>query len=205
MNRTLKTSIISIALAGGGAIGLGTIAAASYGDEPPTIEQTVDTDSAVTDADSDGTSDDVEPTGFQAATDDTEATADEAEAADDGTERERGCRGGVRNSEAVADALGLTADELQTARAAGQSLADIAATQGVSTDAVVDALVDGIEAHLVEEVAEGDLTQAEADERLAAAEERAAEKIDATPGEGAAQGLRGNGGRRGLATASADA
>ena len=33
MNRTLKTSIISIALAGSGVIGLGTIAAASYGDD----------------------------------------------------------------------------------------------------------------------------------------------------------------------------
>ena len=106
----------------------------------------------------------------------------------------------MRNSEAVAEALGLTADELQAARAEGQSLADIAAAQGVSTDTVVDAIVDGIEAHLAEEVAEGDLTQAEADERLATAEERATEKVDAAPGEGGPQGLRGNGGRRSPAT-----
>ena len=111
----------------------------------------------------------------------------------------------MRNSEAVAEALGLTADELQAARAEGQSLADIAAAQGVPIDTVVDAIVDGIETHLAEEVAEGDLTQAEADERLATAEERAAEKVDAAPGEGSAQGLRGNGGRRGPATAAADA
>ena len=62
MNRTLKTSIISIALAGGGVIGLGTIAAASYGDEPPTLEETVDDGSAETDADADESSDDVDPT-----------------------------------------------------------------------------------------------------------------------------------------------
>ena len=200
MNRNLKTSIIAIALAGGGAIGLGSIAAASYGDEPPTtLDESVDGSSiTVTDADAEGAPDDLGPTGLQATTDDTEAGSGDAA-------RDGGCGDGVRSSEAVAEALGLTADELQTARAAGQSLADIAAAQGVSTDTVVGAIVDGIEAHLADEVAEGDLTQAEADERLAAAEERATEKVDATPGEGAAQGLRGNGGRRGPATASADA
>mgnify|MGYP001823947061 CR=1 FL=1 len=38
MNKTLTTSVVAIALAGGGAIGLGSLAAASYGDEPPTLD-----------------------------------------------------------------------------------------------------------------------------------------------------------------------
>lgn len=201
MNTTLKTSIIAVALAGGGAIGLGSIAAASYGDEPPTLDESIDDSAAVeTDADSDADEapgDDVDPAGLQATSDD----AEEASEAD----REGGCRGGVRNSEAVADALGITTDELQAARGAGQSLADIATAEGVSIDVVVDAIVDDVEEHLAEEVAEGDLTQEEADERLAAAEERATEKVNADPAEGAPQGLRGFGGRRGPAAAPADA
>ena len=39
MNKTLTTSVLAIALAGGGAIGVGSLAAASYGDEPPTLDE----------------------------------------------------------------------------------------------------------------------------------------------------------------------
>ena len=207
MNRTLKTTVTALALAGGGVIGLGSMAAASYGDEPPTVDETdvtgdettVDETTADESTDVEATeSDDVTPDALQAATDDAETESDA-----DG-EREGGCRGGLRNSDAIAGALGLTVDELQAERDAGSSLADIAAAQGVDVDTVVDAIVDGIEEHLAEEVAEGDLTQEEADERLATAEERAAEKVDAAPGEGGPQGLRGNG-RRGPAPAPADA
>ena len=42
MNKTLKTSVVAIALAGGGAIGLGTLASAGDGgDEPPRTPRTV--------------------------------------------------------------------------------------------------------------------------------------------------------------------
>lgn len=189
MNQTLKTSVTAIALAGGGIIGVGSLAAAGYGDEPPTL------DDATVDDDSD-------PVGLQDATDDTDDTTDDGtiEATDEATADEEsghhGRRGGCSDSEAVAEALGLTSDELQAARDAGQSLAEIAADQNVSVDAVVDALVDGIEAHLAEEVAEGDLTQEEADERLASAEERAAERVEAAPGEDGARGFRGGRGDR---------
>ncbi len=202
MNRTLKTTVTAIALAGGGVIGLGSMAAASYGDEPPTIDETDVTGDETTTDESTGDeateSDDVTPDALQAVSDDAEIESNA-----DG-ERDSGCRGGLRNSDVIADALGLTADELQAAREAGSSLADISAAQGVDVDTVVDAIVDGIEEHLAEEVAEGDLTQEEADERLATAEERAAEKVDAAPGEGGPHGLRGNG-RRGPAPAPADA
>jgi hypothetical protein len=192
MNKTLTTSLTAIALAGGGIIGVGSLAAASYGDEPPTLD-----DATV--------EDDSDPVGLQDATDDTEDTVDTTdEATADEESDHHGRRGGCGDSEAVAEALGMTSDELQAARDGGQSLAEIAADQNVSVDAVVDALVDGVEAHLAEEVAEGDLTQEEADERLASAEERATERVEATPGEDGARGFRGGRGDRNGAPADAD-
>ena len=48
----------------------------------------------------------------------------------------------------------------------------MAEAQGVDVQAVIDAMVAGVKEHLDEKVASGDLTQAEADERLAEATER---------------------------------
>ena len=110
---------------------------------------------------------------------------------------ERGPRGqrGFRNSETVTETLGLTVDELQEAREAGQSLADLATAQGVDVDTLVQAIVDDVEERVAEHVAEGDLTQEEADEKLANAEERVTERVNTAPGEG--DGERGPRGPRG--------
>ena len=113
-------------------------------------------------------------------------------------EGERGRRGpggprGFRNADTVAETLGLTVDELQAARQAGQSLAEVAAEQGVDVDTLVQAIVDDIETHLADEVTEGDLTQEEADARLADVEQRVTHQVNTTPGEGD----RGPGGPRG--------
>lgn len=51
----------------------------------------------------------------------------------------------------------------------GSTIAEIAATQGVDVQTVVDAMVAEVGAHLDEEVTEGDLTQEEADAALAEA------------------------------------
>ena len=193
MNKTLTTSVLAIALAGGGALGVGSLAAASYGDEPPTleeesVEETADErgDDATDDSGADGndTTDETgdEPVGLQDATD-----GDPVEAPAEGR---RGHRG-HGNSEVVAEALGMTPDELYEARQAGQSLADIAATQGVSVDVVIQAITDDAESRIDEKVAAGEITQEEADERLAGLDERVTEKVDATPGEGGRRGLRG--------------
>ena len=179
MNKTLKTSVLAIALAGGGAIGVGSLAAASYGDEPPTLDETVDDDTI--DEAPDDESDEAEPIGLQATTD-----GDPAEPG----EGRRGHRG-HGNSEAAAEALGITTDELQEARHAGQSLADIAAAQGVSIDTVIQALTDDAQTRIAEQVAEGELTQAEADEHLAGLEERITERASQAPGEGGRRGQRG--------------
>jgi hypothetical protein len=88
----------------------------------------------------------------------------------------RGGHGGGRHGGprlgAAADALGVTEEELIAALRDGQSLADVAAAQGLDVQGVVDALVAAARAHIAEEVAEGDLTQEKADARLAELTER---------------------------------
>jgi hypothetical protein len=66
----------------------------------------------------------------------------------------------------AADALGISEDELRAALQDGQSIADVAAERGVDVQTVIDALVADAQARLAEEVAEGDLTQEQADARL---------------------------------------
>lgn len=177
MNKTLKTSAIAIAIAGGGAIGVGSLAAASYGDEPPTVE---DAAGEATDTD-DAPDDDGQAVGLQIATDDTSAEPDE----------EPRRRRGHGNSEVAAEALGITTDELREARGAGQSLADVAVAQGVSVDAVIQAITAEVQTHIAERVAEGELTQDEADERLAGLDERIIERVNEAPVEGGRRGRSG--------------
>ncbi len=107
----------------------------------------------------------------------------------EGEEHEgRGCGGG----EAVAEALGITTDELQAARADGSTIADVAAAQGVDVDVVIQAIVDAKAERLDAKVAEGELTEAEAQERLAAAQERATAKVNGEAGDEANGLRRGN-------------
>jgi|GEM_PF-216910 len=68
--------------------------------------------------------------------------------------------------EAAAKVLGVTAEELKT-ELATKSLADVAKAKGVDITKVTDALVAEFKAHLDEEVASGEHTQAEADAKLA--------------------------------------
>ncbi len=75
---------------------------------------------------------------------------------------------------AVAAKLGITEEALRTALESGQSIADIARSKNVSIQSVVDALVAEAKTRLAAKVTAGDLTQAEADARLAKLTERAA-------------------------------
>jgi hypothetical protein len=68
--------------------------------------------------------------------------------------------------DAAAKVLGVTADELRTDLDNGQSLAQIAQAKGVDPQAVIDALVAEVKGQLDSRVASGDLTQAQADQRL---------------------------------------
>ena len=100
---------------------------------------------------------------------------------DDDRPGRRGCGG--RGMAGVAEAIGIEPESLREALDAGQSVADVATANGVDPASVVDALVDRAEERLAEKVADGDLTQAEADERLAEKTERANDRVFETPGE----------------------
>jgi polyhydroxyalkanoate synthesis regulator phasin len=96
----------------------------------------------------------------------------------------------------AAETLGMTEDEIRTALEDGASLASLAEDKGVAVDALVDALVADAKTHLDEHVADGDLTQAEADERLAEITTRITEMVQTEglpqrgprPGEGMGMG-----------------
>ncbi|MGF1646098.1 MAG: hypothetical protein ACFCVF_04145 [Kineosporiaceae bacterium] len=72
----------------------------------------------------------------------------------------------------AAGLLGITADELLVELREGQSLTAVAEAQGVEVDTLVDGLVTAAEERIAERVADGDITQEEADERLTEVEER---------------------------------
>ncbi|MBX3016104.1 MAG: hypothetical protein KF832_31570 [Caldilineaceae bacterium] len=78
----------------------------------------------------------------------------------------RADRGGISMA-VIAEALGLSEADLQSALAAGETVADLATANDVDLQTVIDALVAAQEAKLTQAVTDGRLTQAEADERLA--------------------------------------
>ena len=86
------------------------------------------------------------------------------------------------------------ADELRAALEDRQTPAEVAEANGVSRSDLVDALVADITVHIEEHVADGDLTQAEADERLADVEANAEAIADGERPEGFGPGGPGRGG-----------
>ena len=81
--------------------------------------------------------------------------------------------------DAVATALGMTVDELRAALVPGTSLADIAATKGVAVQKVIDAIVATEKAEITQHVADGKITQTQADELLAGLAERVTTMVNA--------------------------
>jgi len=82
--------------------------------------------------------------------------------------------------DAAAAYLGLSATELQTQLAAGKTLADVAKAQGKTVDGLVAALVADEKKELGAAVSAGRLTQAQADELLANAEQRFTDMVNGT-------------------------
>lgn len=80
--------------------------------------------------------------------------------------------------EAIAEFLGVTTDELRAAKEAGQTLAEVADANGSSADALVDFLVANATERLEEKVASGEITQDEADEKLAEITERVTDMVN---------------------------
>jgi len=107
---------------------------------------------------------------------------------------DRGHRGGFGGGADLAEVLGLEQAELREAIAGGQSLADVAAEQGVDTQELVDALVDAAEERVATGLENGRIDQEKADEILAGAAEKAEDLVN---GEISFEGRRGPGGPRG--------
>ena len=132
----------------------------------------------------------------------TQAQADAVIAALVADMPERGQHGGKGGPglEIAAQALGMSADELHTAIDGGQTLAQVAEAKGVNVQVVIDALVAERTNHINDEVASGELTQEEADAKLAELSQRVTDMVNNPRPEGGPRGGKGghgpNGGSR---------
>ena len=165
MRKTIAAA--SIAIGGFGVLGLGAAAIAGAQDDPSDDERGGWVQDALGGLVENGTI--------------TEEQADAVEEALEDARPDRGFEGGIGHRgfafgfggiSTVAESLGIGEDELRAALADGQTIADVAEEQGVDVQDVVDDIVAAQRERLDEAVAEGDLTQEEADEFLAGAEER---------------------------------
>lgn len=93
-----------------------------------------------------------------------------------------GLMGGPESSfmAVAADKLGLTAAELMDEIQAGKSIADLAGEKGVDAQSIVDAYLEQLTESLNQAVADGKITQKQADWMLQQAGERAADQLDST-------------------------
>lgn len=176
MHKKLSTLVVSLGLAGA-AVGVGSMVNAQETDD--TTDDTV-----VDDTTDDTRTEDVDEPADDPFVDDSDSTVDAAEDGDgEGRRGRRGGRNGV-SSDTVIEALGITEDEYDASRDAGLTITEIAEQEGVAIDTVVAALVADVEEHLAEHVADGDLTEDEAAEKLVSATERIEDKVDSVRGEG---------------------
>jgi polyhydroxyalkanoate synthesis regulator phasin len=82
------------------------------------------------------------------------------------------------DGEVIAELLGIDAETLRDELRSGNSIADIAAANGVDVQVVVDALVDAAEEHLDLAVENGRLTAEEAAEKADQLEERITARVN---------------------------
>lgn len=90
--------------------------------------------------------------------------------------KHHGMRVGAR-LDVAAQAIGISEEELVTALRAGQSIAQVAQSKNVDPQKVIDAIVVDARTKLAAKVQSGDLTQAQADERLANLTTRVTEMV----------------------------
>ncbi|MEJ6511254.1 MAG: hypothetical protein QNL59_00025 [Actinomycetota bacterium] len=102
----------------------------------------------------------------------------------------KGAKGG-HGLDVAAQALGMTTDELHTALEGGQTLAQVASDKGVNVQVVIDALVASATNHINEEVTSGEITQAQADAKLAELSQRVTDRVNNPRPEGGRRGGHG--------------
>ncbi|MCZ7527192.1 MAG: hypothetical protein M5U14_12900 [Acidimicrobiia bacterium] len=115
---------------------------------------------------------------------------------DDTTGQACGRAGGGHVLSTAAEAIGIDVADLAEAVRGGQTIAEVAQANGVDPNAVVAALVAATEDRIDEAVADGKLTQEEADEKKAALTERMTDVVNGEVPLGRG-GPRGHGGRGG--------
>ncbi|MGI9602696.1 MAG: hypothetical protein ACR2QE_12475 [Acidimicrobiales bacterium] len=153
-----------------GGVSVSAAAAQSYGDDspPPAVEAAED--NVVDSGDIVLTQDGEDP-------DTTDGEADaEGETDAEGNGR-RGHRGGCDLDEAAA-AIGIDEADLRAAVDSGGTIADVAEANGVDADVVIDAMVEAKTERISEKVAEGRITQEEANEKLAELEARTTDRVN---------------------------
>lgn len=106
---------------------------------------------------------------------------------------------GIANLSTIATALNMTEAELRTELQAGKSVADVASAKGVALDTVVNAVADAYKQTLDQAVADGRITQAQADTLLANLRATLPGHLQVRPvtglgGSGFGKGGRGKGG-----------
>jgi hypothetical protein len=97
----------------------------------------------------------------------------------------------------IAELTGLDADEVHDRRVGGESIADIATSEGVDVTDVVEAALARRTEVLEAKVADGSITEAQKDAMLAQMTERITERVESTElgGRGKGGGACGAGGR----------
>ena len=92
-----------------------------------------------------------------------------------------GGHGGGRDLSTAATTLNMTEDDLRTAlQADGATLATVADAQGVSVGTLIDALVTAGQERITQAVADGEMTQEQADQRLADLQTRVTDRVNST-------------------------
>jgi len=122
---------------------------------------------------------------FAGAQEDTDGTTTTTVVGDDGEVtvcepgEGRGHGRGLRlGFDAAAEAIGIEPSALLEALRDGQTMAEVAEANGVAVADVVAAMVAEANEHLAEAVADGRITQEQADERAATLEERITERVN---------------------------
>ncbi|HEY1118970.1 MAG TPA: hypothetical protein VGE43_14760 [Acidimicrobiales bacterium] len=165
MNKTIAAAAVAAALAAGGMSGMAFGTPSLAGAQTAAGEAADWVDEALSGLVSDGTI--------------TQDQADAVETALEDARPDRAMHGHPGHRLAVvADALGMTEDQLRGVLEGGRTIAEVAAAEGVDVQVVIDALVADATARLNEAVADGDLTREQADERLVRIEERVTAMVD---------------------------
>jgi hypothetical protein len=172
MRKTVTSTVVALSLLGGAAAGVALAA--------PSIASAADSTTAATESPPQWMTDALAELVADGTL--TRAQADAVASALDAAKPARGPGGrggpGGPGLSAAATAIGISADDLRTAVQSGQTIAEVAAAHGVATQVVIDAVVADMQSHLAEAVANGRLTQDQADERSANAVERATHLVN---------------------------